>query len=277
MRILKQFLLTIIACFLIVVVSKSQTPKSFNFQGIALDSAGFVVSSKPIKIRFSLSADSLFAKGIGFQEVHTTNTDKYGQFTVAIGTGISTIGNFSKITWHTMPTKIFLKTEIDIKSNGIFMNAGVSQLQSVPFANYAPNPFIFKDTLSNFGLGEALFSKNTTGFQNHAVGLASLRDNTTGNRNNAYGTSALAFNTTGQANSGFGNFALNSNTTGSFNVGVGRGAGLSNKTGNNNTAIGTNALWVNTSGSNNTVDRKSTRLNSSHKSSREQSRMPSSA
>ena len=93
------------------------------------------------------------------------------------------------------------------------------------------------------------------------------------NGNTAEGTKALFSNTTGEANTAIGTGALYKNTTGGGNTAAGMAALGSNTTGFSNTAIGAMALMMNTTGNYNvalgdsagqSLDRKSTRLNSSH-------------
>ena len=35
--------------------AKAQAPKAFSFQGIAIDTAGYIVASKPVSLRFTIT------------------------------------------------------------------------------------------------------------------------------------------------------------------------------------------------------------------------------
>ena len=134
--------------FLLVLLAancsvQAQAPQGFNFQGIALDSNGYVLASKLVSLRFSICADSL-GNTISYSETASVQTDKYGQFTVVIGNGATT-GKFGSINWAS--GNLYMKTEIDIANTGKYVVTGLSQLLSVPYAmyaNYAENKYIYR-------------------------------------------------------------------------------------------------------------------------------------
>jgi uncharacterized protein (TIGR02145 family) len=277
--------------FLLVLLSanctiQAQAPQGFNFQGIALDSTGYVVASKLVSLRFSVSTDSL-GNLVSYRETVSAQTDKYGQFTAVIGNGMPSIGRFSSIIWSS--GSLYMKTEIDIANTGKYVVTGLSKLLSVPFALQAttagniasdiygntkagtsaldnPKPqtttgnvavgdsaLKYSNGLNNTAIGSRSMLKNNSASQNTAVGSASLYSNTTGGSNSALGFSALGSNTTGNNNSAVGLLALGSNTTGNFNTAIGQLSLYFNTIGSDNTANGKQSLGSNTTGSFNTA------------------------
>ena len=240
------FLLVLLAANFTV---QAQAPQGFNFQGIALDGNGYVVASKLVSLRFSITTDSL-GSAISYQESVSAQTDKYGQFTTVIGSGNPSIGDFKSIPWAT--GNLFMKTEIDIEGTGTYITVGLSKLLSVPYAlqaNSASN--ISSDSLHNTRVGSNSLFKNTTGNRNVANGTNSLWSNTTGTNNTGIGDSSLYSNTTGINNIAIGERTLFSNTSGAQNIAIGQRSLFSNTSGAQNIAIGPMALFTNNTGINN--------------------------
>ncbi len=230
---------------------QAQAPQGFNFQGIALDSTGYVVASKSVSLRFSITTDSL-GSAVSYQESVSAQTDKYGQFTTVIGSGNPSIGDFKSIPWAT--GNLFIKTEIDIEGAGTYITVGLSKLLSVPYALQANSASsIISDSLHNTRAGSNSLYKNTTGKINTATGDSSLYSNTTGSSNTANGNSSLYSNTTGSSNTANGKGSLYNNTTGSWNTANGMHSLYQNTTGYYNTSSGMQSLYSNTTGYSNTA------------------------
>jgi hypothetical protein len=248
---MKKLIIVLLVALAINSKVDAQAPQGFNFQGIALDSTGYVVTSKLVSLRFSISTDSL-GNSVSYSETASTQTDKYGQFTTVIGSGIPIIGKFGSINWSL--GNLYMKTEIDISNTGKYVMTGLSKLLAVPYAlqaNSASN--INSDSLHNTRVGSNSLNKNTTGKMNTAIGDSSLYSTTTGYNNTALGSNALTNNTTGSNNTANGKNSLYKNTMGSWNTAIGVSTLYSNTTGVNNTANGNGALTWNTTGMNNTA------------------------
>lgn len=113
----------------------AQTPQGINYQGQALD-AGNLVKDKTISIKISIikyKADG----AAEYTELHSIKTNSIGVFSVVIGTGVVTNGNFTGIDWSKTPK--FMKSEIDINGGSNFTLSNTSSLVSVPYAHYAQN------------------------------------------------------------------------------------------------------------------------------------------
>lgn len=109
----------------------AQLPMKINYQAIARDNAGNVLASKPIAVRFSIH-DATSNGVVEYAETFNINTNQFGLFSLAIGTGTPFIGAFSDISWA--GNKKFLQVEVDPNGGTSFLNMGTDQLNAVPYA-----------------------------------------------------------------------------------------------------------------------------------------------
>jgi len=93
---MKKLSLTILTYLFCISVVFSQAPESFSYQGVALDAKGVPVVSKQISLRITILQGSLSGTEV-LQETHSPSTDKYGQFSVAIGQGLAVSGTISAV------------------------------------------------------------------------------------------------------------------------------------------------------------------------------------
>ena len=126
--------LALIINLLFTVSISAQVPQKFNYQAIARNSNGDVISNQTISLRLSIR-DITPTGTIVDQETHTKATNQYGLVTLEVGGGNISIGNFSSINWSTGAK--YIQVEIDPNGGTNFINVGTPQLQSVPFALYA--------------------------------------------------------------------------------------------------------------------------------------------
>jgi hypothetical protein len=122
---------------LISVTVYSQPPEGFNYQAIYRDAQGNPVASTAVSVVFSI-LDSIANGSTLYQETHNTTTNTFGLFTLTVGGGTPNAGSFSGINWG--KNNKFLKVNI----NNILQ--GTTQLLSVPYALYAGNGSLWKDT-----------------------------------------------------------------------------------------------------------------------------------
>ena len=223
----------------------AQAPEAFSYQGVALDAKGVPVVSKQISLRITILQGSSSGTEV-MQETHSPTTDKYGQFSVAIGQGTAVSGTMSSIQWGS--SSHYIKAEIDVDGGSSYVNVGTSQLLSVPYALNARSGLLLSDSIGNVKGGTESLKTNTSGYNNTSIGTNALLKNTTGISNVAVGYRSLKEQTTGNYNTGVGYLALENNTTGEYHVAVGEESLLSNTTGYANNAIGAKALYYNTTG-----------------------------
>ena len=109
----------------------AQVPQAFSFQSIVVDSAGEPVSDQLIGVRVDILDGSLTGDVV-YSETHQPTTSMSGIYSINIGQGTTTQGNFSQIPWNSGDKYISLSQDIDGGTNYVF--AGANQLLSVPYA-----------------------------------------------------------------------------------------------------------------------------------------------
>ncbi|HLG41461.1 MAG TPA: hypothetical protein VI461_17405, partial [Chitinophagaceae bacterium] len=130
---MKKLILNLLLIFS-VVCAWTQTPQALNYQAIARNSLGQIVPSQPIGVRFTIQDAT--GNTVYYQETHTTTTNNFGLFTLAIGKGTAVSGAMAPIDWSTGGDK-FLKVEIAPQGGTNYTIQGTTQLLSVPYALYA--------------------------------------------------------------------------------------------------------------------------------------------
>jgi hypothetical protein len=123
-----------IFCSLLAATSFAQAPQGLNFEAVVLGANNAPLSKHHISLQLSI-LDSVANGTIVYQETQNPTTDSLGLFSVVIGTGTVTAGNFLTINWGHGAK--FLKTEIDTSGGSSYVLMGVTQFMSVPYALYA--------------------------------------------------------------------------------------------------------------------------------------------
>jgi hypothetical protein len=103
---------------------------------VGTDIVGKPVYNKAIGVRFTINKGLNGA--IEWEETHTTNTDKFGLFTLIIGQGKPT-GNAKYTKMLDIPwidADQFLKVEISIKNDGNYKVVSNQQFMTVPYSFY---------------------------------------------------------------------------------------------------------------------------------------------
>ena len=133
---MKKVALTSIAVALAVTTLMAQTPQSFNYQGIARDNTGAILTTQGIALQISILSGSPTGT-VEYSETHTTITNQFGLFTLKIGNGTAVSGNFTTINWGA--NTHYVKVEMDESGGTNYQLMGTSQLLSVPYALLAEN------------------------------------------------------------------------------------------------------------------------------------------
>lgn len=114
----------------------AQAPQKINYQAVARDAGGNPLANQNVKVR--LSIHDLTSSGlVVFAESHTTTTNQFGIFNVAIGGGTIISGSFLGVNWGS--GEKYLQIELDPTGGNNFSDMGTSQLISVPYALFAAN------------------------------------------------------------------------------------------------------------------------------------------
>jgi hypothetical protein len=131
---MKQFL-ALVLCFL-SMLSSAQSPQTISYQAILRDNVNMLIqNANNVAVHVSIIQGALIENNVVYMEDHTTSTNANGLFTIEIGNGVAASGNYPSIEWGAGP--FFLKTEIDPLGATNYLITAISELLSVPFANYA--------------------------------------------------------------------------------------------------------------------------------------------
>ncbi|MEO8066644.1 MAG: MopE-related protein [Flavobacteriales bacterium] len=124
------FLLSTMLCSALA----AQVPQAFDFQAVARDASGNVLSSQPVSVRLSVHSGTA-SGAIAYQETHAVNTNAFGLFSVAVGQGSAVQGVFAEVGWGS--ASHFLQVELDASGGSTYVDMGTTQLLSVPYALHA--------------------------------------------------------------------------------------------------------------------------------------------
>ncbi|MBK9983902.1 MAG: tail fiber domain-containing protein [Saprospiraceae bacterium] len=126
------FLFSLLALFISQGIM-AQAPQSFNYQAVARDQSGNVITGN-VNVRFSLHEDNT-GGSVRYKETNQTTTTTQGVFSMAIGSGTVVSGSMSDIDWANH--QYFLEVELKADGNTNYTSMGTTQLLSVPYAMYA--------------------------------------------------------------------------------------------------------------------------------------------
>lgn len=112
----------------------AQVPKGINYQGVARLTTGTPIATKTISIKISLLQNSPTGS-VEYAETHQPTTNEFGLFTLVIGQGTASTGNFEFISWAN--GNKWLQLEMDPEGGSNYSLIGSQQLMSVPYSYYA--------------------------------------------------------------------------------------------------------------------------------------------
>jgi hypothetical protein len=112
----------------------AQAPQSFNYQAVARDASGVVLSNQAVSFRISLLQGSATGTNV-YSETHAVTTNIFGLVNFAIGGGTIVSGSFANINWAQGP--YFAQIELDATGGSTYVIMNTTQLLSVPYAQYA--------------------------------------------------------------------------------------------------------------------------------------------
>jgi len=112
----------------------AQVPHSFNYQAVARDNSGNVLTNKTVALRISILDISATGTAV-YVEKQNPTTNQFGLFSIQIGSGSIQSGIFTNINWGV--NSKFLKVEMDSNNGTSYTLVGTSQLLSVPYALYS--------------------------------------------------------------------------------------------------------------------------------------------
>jgi hypothetical protein len=112
----------------------AQAPQSFNYQAIARNGSGTILSNQNVSFRISILQTSITGTSV-YSETHAVLTNQTGIVNFAIGNGVVGSGNFNSINWASGP--YFIKVELDANGGSNYVVMSTAQLLSVPYSLYS--------------------------------------------------------------------------------------------------------------------------------------------
>ncbi len=130
---MKRIILTI-SNLMIIISLFAQSPEMMSYQTVIRDADNILVKSQTVRMRISILQGSSSGTPV-YIETHTTVTNANGLVSIVIGGGTIVSGNFATIDWGDGP--YFVKTQTDPNGGTSYSITEISQLLSVPYAQYA--------------------------------------------------------------------------------------------------------------------------------------------
>jgi len=128
----------------------AQAPQKLSYQAVVRDSESQLVRNQEVSVEIIILADGENGTPV-FSETHMAMTNENGLFTVEIGTGNVSNGDFSNIDWS--HGTYFLQSGIDPAGGTSYSISGTSPILSVPYALHANTA----DSLTGFTEADPVF------------------------------------------------------------------------------------------------------------------------
>lgn len=109
-------------------------PPGINYQAVARDAKGQVLTNKDISLQISLYAGETGGKR-AYTELHRIRTNELGLFSLVVGKGEIVGGDFKQVPWSTM--NVWMELALDETGGNNFSTINASQLMAVPYAFHA--------------------------------------------------------------------------------------------------------------------------------------------
>ncbi|MDC1202571.1 tail fiber domain-containing protein [Salibacteraceae bacterium] len=124
----------IVVAVLMGITAMAQSPSKFNYQAVARDAAGVLVSDGTVGVKVTILSGSATGTEV-YSETHSATTNVYGMLNFQIGAGTGATGDISTIDWGS--DAHFIKVEMDPAGGTSYTVSNTSELISVPYAEYA--------------------------------------------------------------------------------------------------------------------------------------------
>ena len=128
----------ILSAFLMMVtglIHGQIIPNGMNYQGVARDRSGEVLSGKTITLQINLQSKNTIQPVVFFSEIHRVSTNNSGNFKIVIGKGSTLAGSIYEIPWST--ENIWMEVRLKMDGENQFTTISNSELLAVPYAFHA--------------------------------------------------------------------------------------------------------------------------------------------
>jgi len=124
----------IVSLFILLLTSFTGVGQEFNYQAVVRNTVGDIIGNQSVGVQLKITEGNPSTGTLLYTETHALTTNLQGVISLAVGTG-TTSDVFSDINWNTQ--NHWLEVAVDAMGGTNYMVIGASQLQSVPYANYA--------------------------------------------------------------------------------------------------------------------------------------------
>ncbi|TDH29073.1 hypothetical protein EXU57_03105 [Segetibacter sp. 3557_3] len=132
---MKSLLLALVSVSFYFSISAQTVPHGMNFQAVARNSAGEILSNLELNVKVNLLSIRGVSSVSYYTETHAVTTNEIGLFSLVIGKGLVQSGKFDLIPWGT--EEISAEVSFGEKGQTGFFAVDTSKLQTVPYAFYA--------------------------------------------------------------------------------------------------------------------------------------------
>lgn len=161
----------------LIALAQSSSWQAINYQAVALDDKGQAIKNQTVNLRLSLLDNNT---GFYFYtESHQLSTDAQGAFTLQLGRGKATAGNWSDIPWE--KKAIWMRVEMSTLQQPALTLVSDKKLLAVPYAFHAATANHLIETSSTILEKNQNINWNTSGNsqtrpQTHFLGTTDNKD-----------------------------------------------------------------------------------------------------
>lgn len=157
----------IITSFLVlfaIAKALAQAPQNMSYQAVIRNNNNDLIINKNVSLKLSILKGSSSGTVI-FSENHNPTSNNNGLVTLLIGSGNPTLNKIDSVDWSS--GTYFLKTEVDVNGGSNYNLSSITQLLTVPYANYSNTA----GQLSDYAMYEEQYP-NSTALPKLNVGLS---------------------------------------------------------------------------------------------------------
>ena len=131
----KKYFILLLALTSVLQMNGQWIPKGMNYQAVARNSQGKLLSHEKIRLKIYLFAQQNTERINRYSEFHEVVTNELGIFNLVIGEGTRDLGEFGLIPWNR--ENIWMEVALTDKSQSSFRTISNSKLLAVPYAIHA--------------------------------------------------------------------------------------------------------------------------------------------